>query len=63
VRYWIKGQDEDFDREMSRAYCAGESLPVPELSAGARVAIAAMVAIQVAAFAAIAFIIVDWLRA
>ena len=58
VRYWIKGEDEDFDRELLRAQLTGDALP-EDLSPVARLTIGAMVAVQLAAFVAIAYLIFD----
>jgi hypothetical protein len=62
VRYWIKAEDEDFDRELLRAHAAGDPLP-EDLSPVARAVIGTMVAVQVTALIAVAILIVDWLRA
>ena len=62
MRYWIRDEDEDYEREMARAEAAGDALPA-NLSFTAQAIIATMVAVQVTAFAALAFLIVDWLRA
>lgn len=58
MRYWIKGEDEDFDRELLRAQLTGDALP-EDFSPVARLTIGAMVAVQVAAFVAIAYLIFD----
>jgi hypothetical protein len=62
VRYWIKAEDEDFDRELLRAQLAGDPLP-EDLSPVARAVIGTMVAVQVTALIAVAILILDWLRA
>jgi hypothetical protein len=62
VRYWIKAEDEDWDRELRRAERSGDPLPA-DLSPADRTAIGAMIAMQVIAVAALAFLVVDWLRA
>ena len=58
MRYWIKGEDEDFDRELLRAQLTGDALP-EDLSPVARLTIGAMVAVQKAAFVAMAYLIFD----
>ena len=60
VRYWIQGEDEDFDREWQRSELAGDPLPEGISTAG-RVTIAAMVGAQVAALAALVLLLMDWL--
>lgn len=61
MRYWIKGEDEDFDRELERAQVAGDALP-EDLSPLARAVIGAMIAVQVTALIAMGYLIFDWLR-
>jgi hypothetical protein len=61
VRYWINAEDEDYDRELRRAELSGDPLPAA-LSPADRTAIGAMIAMQVIAFAALALLVIDWLR-
>jgi hypothetical protein len=61
VRYWIKDEDEDYDREFARASAAGGALPA-NISPGTVTAMAVMIAAQVTALAATAFLVFDWLR-
>ena len=61
MRYWIKDEDEDYDREFARASAAGDALPA-DMSAGAVAAMALMIAAQVTALIATAFLVLDWLR-
>jgi len=60
VRYWIKVEDEDYDRELRRAERSGDPLPA-DLSPVDRTAIGAMIAMQVIAVAALALLVIDWL--
>lgn len=62
MRYWIKGEDEDYDREWRRAMIAGDALP-GKLSAGVNAAVGVMVALQVIVMLALVALVVDWLRA
>jgi hypothetical protein len=62
VRYWIQGEDEDYEREWRRARIAGDALPA-DLSPAASAAMIAMVATQVVAIVALVALVLDWLRA
>jgi len=46
VRYWIAGEDEDYDREFERATRSGQALPAP-VSLSDKIGIALLTAIEV----------------